>query len=128
MGGLRTIFLAFAALLLAMPAGAMPSGDTQLRTFATCTGRLSALMEHQWMFDGPGSEQTARARAQMVDILDAMMPEGRGRDVLAWRVEAKMAHAMLLTRAVFAQDRAEARWAAQTADRLTAECRAFLLS
>lgn len=56
------------------------------------------------------------------------MPAGRGRDVLAWRVEAKMAHALLLTRAVFAEDQTEARWAAKTAERLTAECRAYLLS
>lgn len=132
MGGLKTHILAISLFFVAAvpvpgPAGAMPTEDGQLKAFATCAGRLSALMEHQWMFDGPASEDTQVARAQLVDILEALMPPGRGREVLAWRVEAKMAHAMLLARATFAAED-EARWAARTADRLVAACRSYLLS
>lgn len=80
------------------------------------------------MFDGPASETTERQRNAVVDILEAMIPDGQGRAVLAMRIEAKMAHAALLTRATFNDDPREATWALQTAERLTSDCKSFLLS
>ncbi|KMW56412.1 hypothetical protein AIOL_001366 [Candidatus Rhodobacter oscarellae] len=105
----------------------MDGADAQLHGFATCAGRLSALMEHQWMFDGAASEETEHSRALVIDILDAMMPADRGRDVLSWRIEAKVAHSALLTRASFAQEPRDRIWAARTALRLTEDCQRFLL-
>ncbi|NIY72479.1 hypothetical protein HCZ30_08525 [Marivivens donghaensis] len=103
------------------------SGDP-LRIFATCTGRLSALMEFQWMFDGPLSEQTEAERARMIGLIDAIMPPEKGRDVLAWRINAKYAQSRLLTRARFASDSRDATWAAEQAERMISECRALMLS
>ncbi|MEM9785214.1 MAG: hypothetical protein AAF801_01840 [Pseudomonadota bacterium] len=125
-------YLALTALCLfgvfgqAMPAAA--SGNAQLMHFATCAGRLSAQMEFQWMFDGPASEQTARHRAAMINLIDAVMDPDEGRTVLHWRISAKLAQSALLTRATFNDDAGDAAWAAQTAARLTNECTSIILS
>lgn len=132
MSGLKTYLAAKLALVWLILAGVPGPGaagsDDQLRVFANCAGRLSALMEHQWMFDGPGSEDTAAERALLIDLIEAIMPANRGREVLAWRIDAKMAHAMLLNRAAFSQDPREAVWAARMAERLVGQCRSYLLS
>ena len=95
--------------------------------FATCAGRLSALMEHQWMFDGPASEQTALQRAHMIDMLDAVRPPDQGREVLALRIDAKMAQAALLTRATFNDDPHDKSRAMRLALRRVEECTGVLL-
>ncbi|WP_342076188.1 hypothetical protein [Yoonia sp. SS1-5] len=112
--------------VLAGPARA--TEHQQLQTFAACAGRLSAVMEYQWMFDGVASERTKAQRATVLQLIEAVMPEDMGREVLHWRISAKLAQSALLTRATFNDDPADAAWATQTADRLTRDCTAFLLS
>ena len=131
MGTLRTLLLA----IMLGGIGTAPAAwaqvapwQDQLRTFATCVGRLSAQMEWQWMFDGPGSEETQRQRAGIIELMEALIPPEQGREVLAWRVEAKMAHAYLLTRATFGQDKRAAQRAERLAVRQIGECRSLLLS
>ena len=102
--------------------------DQQLRTFAACAGRLSAQMEHQWMFDGTASEVTERQRAQVIELVSATMAPDQGRQVLHWRITAKAAHRALLTRATFNADPEDASWAAQIAATLASDCTALLLS
>ncbi len=51
-----------------------------------------------------------------------------GRQVLAWRVDAKVAHRTLLHQARFVLDRRLAETAAARAEALAAECRSILLS
>ncbi len=80
------------------------------------------------MFDGDASEQTKRQRADVLDLLAAVMPPDMGREVLHWRISAKLAQSALLTRATFNDDPADAAWATRTATRLTRECTSFLLS
>ena len=101
---------------------------SQLRTFATCAGRLSAVMEYQWMFDGKASEQTKLQRAAVIDLVEAIMPPERGREVLHWRISAKLAQSALLTRATFNEDANDAAWAGQQAKRFERECTGLLLS
>lgn len=133
MCGMKTL-LAATALCLTVISQALPAragiadAEQQLRTFATCAGRLSAQMEWQWMFDGEGSETTQHQRATVIELLRAVMPDGRGREVLAWRINAKVAHRALLTRASFNDDPGDAAWALETATNLTADCTALLLS
>lgn len=130
MGGLKTFSMLLCLAVLISGTGHMaPAGeaDQRLRFFATCAGRLSALMEHQWLFDGPGSEQTRAQRAAMIDVLMAMTPSGAHGSVLNWRIEAKAAHATLLTRATFSEDPATAGRARRLARRHVAECTAHLL-
>ena len=126
MGDLKTLLGAFAvALCLAPPVSA---GPDPVRLFATCAGRLSAVMEHQWMFDGPESERTKAQRAAMIDMLEAVMPAGKGREVLALRIDAKLAQAALLTRATFNDDRRDMQRAQRLALQRTSECTGLLLS
>lgn len=99
-----------------------------LRTFAACAGRLSAVMEYQWMFDGAASEVTQTQRGYVLDLLDAVMEPDQGRDVLQWRLAAKQAQSVLLTRATFNDDPTDAAWARVQADRYAQACTALLLS
>ncbi|MEZ5755625.1 MAG: hypothetical protein R3D90_12935 [Paracoccaceae bacterium] len=100
MGGLRT-YLRAPALLCALAAPVAAEADADLpdnplHFFATCAGRMSALMEHQWLVDGPASDITKARRAAALDVLSALTPPGEEVQVMAWRVEAKAAHAALL--------------------------------
>lgn len=131
MGIMRTCILTFSVLLsvLTKEAAASPSAiDGQLRSFATCAGRLSAVMEHQWMFDGAASEQTKAQRAAVIDLISATMDPDEGREVLHWRLVAKHAQSVLLTRATFNDDPADAAWARARAVSLTQDCTGLLLS
>ncbi len=122
--GLET-FLAVFMLGVAPAPGA---ADPLLREFAVCAGRLSAVMEDQWMFDGPGSERTAEELTAVVSLIDASMPQGAGRQVMAWRIDAKVAQRGLLHQARFAQDPRLAEMAAARAEALAADCRMMILS
>lgn len=104
------------------------AADPLLREFAVCAGRLSAVMEDQWMFDGPGSERTAEELAAVVSLIEASMPPGAGRQVLVWRVDAKVAQRALLHQARFAEEPKLARMAAARADALATDCRSMILS
>ena len=117
------------ALLCANPSFAQSIDiDEQLHTFATCAGRLSAVMEHQWMFDGPASEHTKRRRDTVLELVAATTHPARDSEILQWRIAAKVAQAALLTRATFNTDAYDAAWASARADRLTRECTGLLLS
>ncbi|MGR3795244.1 hypothetical protein [Vannielia sp. SX4] len=122
MGRIKTIALSGLLAIFSAPAQAEPLE----MTFATCTGRFSALMEHQWLLPHPELEQTTRRRAAMISLLEAVMPPSAGREVLARRIEAKHAQRVLLTRATFNDDSADAHWAATRAEAQIASCAALL--
>lgn len=133
MGTLRR-YLRFVALVFVLIQSAPESAWTSatndpLYVFAQCTGRLSALMEHQWMFDGPASEDTARARQTMIELLDTAQTTSTvpRAIVLSWRIEAKQAQARLLSQATFGPDPRRARQANQLSLRYLRECRTLLL-
>lgn len=100
MCNLRTVFRATALMLALAPTGGAWAGDgfpdDPLYLFATCTGRLSALMEHQWIVDGPASDRTRQDRDAMLTLVEAAMRESQAVQVMAWRIEAKAAHSALL--------------------------------
>ena len=121
----------FFALCLAGPAPALPFAPVeQVRLFAICAGRYSALAEHQALFDGGASEAAGARRDLFVELLEAVLPDApalRGETALAWRVAAKHAQAVLLRRASFLDDRAAAERSRQAAEYHFAECRASVL-
>ena len=80
------------------------------------------------MFDGVASEQTKAQRATVLDLLAAVMEPDEGKRVLAWRLDAKHAQSVLLTRATFNDDPLDAEWARAQAVRLPQECTGMLLS
>jgi hypothetical protein len=132
MGSLRkhTLGAVLLAAMVPFAAGAddlVPAPPDQLRFFATCAGRLSALMEHQWMFDGPGSEVTAKQKQATNALLKAIMPPGQAQKVLGWQIEAKVAYRALLMNAVFVSDPRSGAFAVRRAEDLLRPCTALLL-
>ena len=100
MRGLET-FLAALALGASGPGAA---ADPLLREFAVCAGRYSALVEHQWLVDGPASVVSAERRDAMLSLVDAVLPDDMAATAMGWRIEAKVAHRALLSRAYFGGD------------------------
>ena len=120
--------LATLLFIAASPATAFTdTADDQLAFFATCAGRLSATMEHQWVYDTASADTTRAQRSEMIDLVSAVMPADGGRDVLRIRIAAKHAQAGLLTRATRSWDSGEAAWAEARADALLSECTSILI-
>lgn len=97
MGKLRSLFFGLVVLV----SGALPLDADPLRTFAICTGRLSALMEHQWLMQDPGADFTKAQRDAFDDLIQSVIPPDAS-GTMALRVEAKAATAQALQRADFA--------------------------
>ena len=127
---LRTLLVLIAAAGAAPAAGvALPQDErAQVRVFATCAGRMSAVVEFQWMFDGAASERSARVREGFLALLEASVGGAASpREALAWRIEAKMAQAQLLTLQTFGTDPRAARAAARASSLYLGECAGLLL-
>ena len=126
------------ALVLAAPAtGTAAPGEPgdPVALFATCAGRYSAEMEHRWLIGHDAAEITRLVEAvrltprqlrAMIDLVDAVRTPDQGPRVLAWRVEAKVAQAMLLQRAEFNTDPADAGRARDLARLALSQCRALI--
>ncbi len=130
MGGLRKYRL---GLMLALNLGVQATGATAqtadpLYPFATCTGRLSALVEHQWMMSDPGSDASAAVRDSLSALTEAVLAEGQRRQAMEWRLNAKIAAAGLLNRATFVSDSVQAARASQRAAAMIEACRALVLA
>ena len=123
MGGLKTLLL----VLLALPNPVRAREDTLVTAFATCAGRFSAELEHAWlMYDERASEFEHR-RKQFIDLLNATVPSDRRRHALSLRIDAKLAHAQLLTQATFSGDADRSAWAVRRAKSEIANCTGYLL-
>ncbi|MEM9342543.1 MAG: hypothetical protein AAGA87_05820 [Pseudomonadota bacterium] len=89
----------------ASQAVALPnSASEQAQVFAGCAGRYSAEAEHARMFDGVTSEEAEARRDLFLTLLDAVMPDANvvaEHMPMAWRIDAKAAHAALLATSVF---------------------------
>lgn len=127
MGGLKTFLCALSPLTVL--AGAPLAAATlppETRIFADCAGRLSALREDQWMFDGPASDRTTAELAVFAGLIEAGAPADQAA-ALNRRVAAKAAFRGLLAQARFGPDPQHAAWANRRAAALLAECRAMML-
>lgn len=119
MGRLKTIGLGLVLMLSAAPALAQ---DSLLHNVATCVGRLSAQMEHYWLFSDKSSDDIETQRDHLIDILEALTTHNNERYALSHRIDAKFAHASLLTRASFSTDPKLATWAHAQSERQIAAC------
>lgn len=97
------------------------------RTFAFCTGRLSATMEHQWLILDPRSAQTEKHREAMIELLEAVASDADRRALLELRIAAKHAHTKLLTLASFEADKTIANRARARADAYYESCLSMML-
>jgi len=134
MSGIKTFLPALAVVFAATTAQAMPQSPAErAQLFATCAGRLSALTEFQWMFDGPESERTQARRDQFVGLLevtvqDAVADGMPGNLVMGWRLNAKVAQADLLRKSRFATDPRLAAHATIRAETLIRDCDRWILN
>lgn len=124
MGVLKTFSV---GLSLACLASTAQADAGLLRHVTECVGRLSAQMEFHWMHQDKPSDRIERQRADLIDILEALTTQENATQVLAARIDAKMAHASLLTQSVFSQDSRIATWAADHAERNIDACSDILL-
>lgn len=126
MGGIKTNLPIGLIAFLTLTHPAMTKADiaNPLYHFASCTGRLSAQLEHEWLLATNEDSMTEEHRQAMLDLLQATMGDADGRQVLAWRIDAKVAHASLLTRATFKDDS----WAAQRAIQMVQACTSIMMS
>lgn len=125
MGVLKT--LGFAAFITCLATTAAKPDDDLLRRVTDCVGRLSAQIEHHWLMSDQPTEQMQTQRAHLVDILDTLTTPDTATRVLAKRIDAKMAHASLLTQAAFSEDERRAGWAEKRAEQELAQCDTILL-
>lgn len=127
MGSLKTLARVAGVLgLLTQVPAAFADDPATLRLFAHCTGRLSAVMEDQWLSDGPASERTKAMRDAMASLAEAAMRPDERAQAMGWRVSAKAAQAALLAVARFG-DPVPARRARQRSTVLMGECNRLLL-
>ena len=103
----------FLAVLTLGMCNAPAAADPLLRDFAICTGRYSALVEHQWLVDGPASEQSERVRDALWSLVDAVATPEEALAAMGWRIEAKAGQRALLARAWFDGDAAARKRSAQ---------------
>ncbi len=125
MGVLKTFGYATLVTCLAATA-AIPDQDLLHRVTA-CVGRMSAQIEHHWLMSDQPTAQVETRRDHLEDILDALTSAEEATRILAERIEAKVAHASLLTQAAFSQDPRRASWAEKRAEQELAHCRSILL-
>ena len=123
MGALRTLVLLLVVLPLPGRAADMPLANT----FASCAGRFSAEMEHAWLIADDRADRFKDHRAAFIDLLEAVVASDGKRDALNWRIEAKIAHADLLSRATFSNDADQSAWALRRASANIALCETYLL-
>ena len=119
MGVMKTLCLGLTLVGAALPAQAV---DDLTRHVSTCVGRYSAQMEHHWLFQDMPSDRIERERSHLIDILETLTTADNAVQVLSGRIDAKLAHASLLTRATFSGDPRLARWAARRAEQHMALC------
>ncbi len=130
MTAIRTLLI---ATLLVLPGHRLLAERSELpeiaRNFASCAGRLTALMHHQWLLAESDAQQTEAWRSTMIDLLDATLPGNAraGREALHYRSAARQAHAALLSRATFNENGRDAGWARRRAEAEIAQCQALMI-
>lgn len=119
MGFLKTISLSLVAMVIVTPSARADAG--LVAETATCAGRLSAEVQHKWLMQAEDAIDTQRALEAMLLRLEALTG-AQDTAALSLRIKAKHAHAMLLQRASFSHDVAQANRAASHARHLITQC------
>lgn len=129
MSKLKTHILAlFCVILPPLAHATTVMNEDPLRLFATCAGRLSAQMEHQWLMTGEQPWVDQKDRDQMEDLIWTLSSDGNASDILSWRLNAKRAHAQLLTRATYSTDASDSEWALSRAREQVDSCLGLMLN
>ena len=125
MSQFRTV-LWMAATLVCLP-HSTKADEALFEIFASCSGRLSALVEHSWLVGNGESERLERIRDDLISVSETMVLD---RDdavrAMSFRLDAKVAQARLLTHATFNADASIAAWSERRANTLLADCVALV--
>lgn len=125
MSSLKTLVLAIALSTVSnLPAAAQ---DDLSSIFATCVGRFSAQVEHAWLIGDPATDAYEHQRRTFLSLLDATAASTGMADRLHHRIEAKYAHARLLSHADFHDDPRRKRLARRLAEARLTACNRLLL-
>jgi len=124
MSRMKTLLLA--GVILPFTAPAFASGPLHY-VFAECVGRFSAEMEHAWLLGDDRADLHENRRHTFIALMEATMPSEAARDILAYRIDNKIAHAALLTTASFGQDERHAQRAKIIARTYRQSCEQLLL-
>lgn len=114
-------------------AGSWPQSPAErVQVFATCTGRLSALVDHERTVRGTAVEFFEKQRGAFQSLLNAVVPDALEyglpkSQVMNWLLHAKLAQSQLLMRADFYGDAMIQEKARAAADAFLHECDQFLL-
>lgn len=119
------MFCGFVSGLLGLPALAAPSDLTI--SMAGCVGRFSAELEHAWLMRDAQSAVLEDQRAEFLAILEAITSPDAKTAIMAHRIEAKNAHAQLLSVATFGSDVRRSAWARRQSQHFKANCAKKLL-
>ncbi|MEL7026538.1 MAG: hypothetical protein AAGO57_04810 [Pseudomonadota bacterium] len=107
---------------------ALSAEQNLMRDFATCTGRLSAEVEHSWLVATVQADRNAVMYANMASLLAAVTaPEDEIR-ARALRIDAKAAHSQLLLQSAFGWNAEQRQFAERRARELTMSCSALILA
>ena len=125
MGVLKTF--AYAIILSSAVTSTTRASDDLLDHVTKCIGRMSAQIEHQWLFIESTTDEIEIQRDHLEDILDALVTTENASPALAARIDAKAAHASLLTQAAFSEDKKQSNWAKARAEQQLDLCSDILL-
>ena len=119
----------YLTVFLAVFFGSAASADNSLmRDFATCTGRLSAEVEHSWLVATAEADRNEAMYNNMASLLAAVTaPEDEVR-ARSMRIDAKVAHSRLLLQAAFGWDADQRAFAERRARDLLISCSALILA
>lgn len=84
-------------------------------------------MEHAWLLGSDEAETYQDQRLTFVSLLDATVAQDRKQRAMNYRIEAKLAHAALLSTASFSDDLSRATRARAAADQYLVSCKRLLL-
>lgn len=116
------------AAILSLFSASLAMADLSLaQVFASCAGRYSAEMQHAWLFGATKASEYAERRDVFVSLAEASASDTEGSKLLNDRIEAKYAHAQLLTVAAFQNDRRRANAAMRLAADHIGACQQLLL-
>jgi hypothetical protein len=120
----KSVVVLVAGMTLLAPARA---DDALIREFATCTGRLSAEVEHAWLVGDPRVDVKEALRDNMESLLMSIVGPANDVRAMSLRLDAKVAHRGLLFLADFTQDDGAAYRARKQSEAFIAGCTAYLL-
>ena len=124
---METLKRAICIAALITGAAVAEAQDRLDRRFAECAGRFSAEREHAWLTGDRDADQLDRQRKAFLALMEATPRLDTAQAALAYRIEAKMAHAALLSQASFSLDAGRADRARQLAAHHFGTCQSLLL-